>query len=432
MGDFNMPPTHKFIAKLKAFFYLTDVVDAKGKEDDRLKSTYKWEKQRIDHVLCSNTLLEQIDDVIVGDYESLSSDHRPIRFSIRCEQDTIKTPKARTIQQWQHKKGLKLRQKAWNSAHNSGIFKFFGEIKRLREENTKLSKRKIRHLRFKDKMLTKIIKKGAKTGRVPINQEWSPEIKLQWKRVKLYIMWRSHHKRSYQDDDDKIKELAEELQIDYNQTTDFFTLQKTYNKEVRKMRQLRENAKKLRDNFFDQRTKAAMLTMKGSYETILKAIRRHEEKKQDNAEINRTLKPRRRQHINHIEVPTEQGWTDLHDIEEIEKIMRNEADRHFGQASDTPVVQNGTAATLERIILEENPKDWEKKLRAISDEWSPAKNISIPSSISPTITSQEVISGFRHWREQTTTSPSGRNLSLYKILTQKKFGRRRQKHTERL
>ena len=194
MGDFNMPPTHPYVQKLKTQFFLYEIIEEKCIEEDKQKSTYKWGKERIDHVLCSLTLTEQIYNVQIGSYECLTSDHRPITFSILSEKNEIKSVRPRLIEQWS-KKGLKLRQRAWDAANKSGIFKYFQKVKKMKEEGKKLSNRKKRHLKHKDKRLTKIILKSEKAGRVPISREWSPQIHQQWNKVKFYILW----KQDYED-----------------------------------------------------------------------------------------------------------------------------------------------------------------------------------------------------------------------------------------
>ena len=103
-----------------------------------------------------------------------------------------------------------------------------------------------------------------------------------------------------------------------------------------------------------------MLTIKGFYEQLLRSIRRHEETRQNFADIRRTIKPSDRQRVNYIEIPTPKGRKKASQMEEMEEILKNEADRHFAQASSTPVVTQGTADKIKKIILEENPLNWKK------------------------------------------------------------------------
>ena len=68
-----------------------------------------------------------------------------------------------------------------------------------------------------------------------------------------------------------------------------------------------------------------------------------------------------------------------------------------------------------------NPDDTDYKvlrLKTLDDRWSLAKHVTLPTPIDDRITPEELIHGFQHWKERKTTSPSGRHLGLYRILTQ--------------
>lgn len=84
--------------------------------------------------------------------------------------------------------------------------------------------------------------------------------------------------------------MALDIDINYNRTTDIFIFKKLTNAAIRKLRKIRDNAKRLRDHFFDQSTQVAILTMKGSYEQVLRSIRRHKESRQDFVDISRVIK----------------------------------------------------------------------------------------------------------------------------------------------
>ena len=104
MGDFNMERENKFLCHLREEFNLADVIYEKlGAETAKL-STYKWGSKRVDHVLTSWEILEEITEVHIGAYNDLNSDHRPISFKVKWSAKADKLL-GRQSQQRQFKKG---------------------------------------------------------------------------------------------------------------------------------------------------------------------------------------------------------------------------------------------------------------------------------------------------------------------------------------
>lgn len=80
MGDFNMTQSSKFLRTLQEKFYLADVKNEKMSPEQATRRTYKWGKNRLDHIFASWSILPAIHDVTYGVYEDLNSDHLLVKF----------------------------------------------------------------------------------------------------------------------------------------------------------------------------------------------------------------------------------------------------------------------------------------------------------------------------------------------------------------
>jgi hypothetical protein len=159
-------------------------------------------------------------------------------------------------------------------------------------------------------------------------------------------------------------------------------------------------------------------------------LMKRERKKHDFARIRQVLRQRKSNGITTIEVPssTEVGkWDLLTFPKAIETSLLDRGVNHFGQAKNTPFASpqlvnilgyKGTNKTSTQLIrqqqktqeLQEQPEYVQHIINKLSD----GNNL---QQIDSDISYDEFVSGIRKWREATTTSPSGRHLGHYKILT---------------
>ena len=56
--------------------------------------------------------------------------------------------------------------------------------------------------------------------------------------------------------------------------------------------------------------------------------------------------------------------------------------------------------------------------KKVSPKMALSGKIKIPLPLSPLISNDDIITGFKKWKEKTTTSPSSHHLGIYKTLTQ--------------
>lgn len=74
------------------------------------------------------------------------------------------------------------------------------------------------------------------------------------------------------------------------------------------------------------------------------------------------------------------------------------------------------------------PSEWQSELASL--EWVYSDQISAPQTLTYEISGEVLVSGFQRWKESTSTSPSRRYLSLYKVLLQKYSHREEQDYQE--
>ena len=129
--------------------------------------------------------------------------------------------------------------------------------------------------------------------------------------------------------------------------------------------------------------------------------------------------------INYIDVPTHKGSKRLTTRSDIESALLSYHKTHFSQASSTPLASSqflqrfGYAADTKHACNFRNgdPSElayWEDSItREFLSFLVP--HINEPPNINTTLSLQDIKEGFKIWRESTSTSPSGRRLSLYKI-----------------
>ena len=187
-----------------------------------------------------------------------------------------------------------------------------------------------------------------------------------------------------------------------------------YNEAVAAIRTTRKNAGKHRYDYTQNHIDAALLKQDMTRFEMFEQIRKYEESKQSFSNISRVLKtPLRKSTI--IEIPHDTDWTEVTEEEDVTNHLRSEFTENFTQASSTPFITSGTDKQLRHIIFNTPPSEWSYHISQL--DWAFASDIKFSPTIDYTIENSDLIEGFKKWKEKKNTSPSGRSLSLYKILT---------------
>jgi len=118
-------------------------------------------------------------------------------------------------------------------------------------------------------------------------------------------------------------------------------------------------------------------------------------------------------------------WAEVDDPKEVGFLLRLRNRRHFGQSEheNTPFTQeplkkkfnwSATTAVAEKVLQGDySDEDLEEIQRLFVDN---CRRVTELDSLSPKITIADLKGMFTKWRENTSTSPSGRHLGHYKIL----------------
>lgn len=122
-----------------------------------------------------------------------------------------------------------------------------------------------------------------------------------------------------------------------------------------------------------------------------------------------------------IDIDSNGNEVRIDNIDEMNKRLYDRNRLHFSQAHGTPCTtasiidilgENGTTDAAQRILLGDIPDDLPKPLEYLFQAMK---------STTPMLDSHyaldDMIQGFSKWRENTTTSPSGKHLGIYKALT---------------
>lgn len=121
----------------------------------------------------------------------------------------------------------------------------------------------------------------------------------------------------------------------------------------------------------------------------------------------------------HIEVPTHEGWTVITDDDDILRHLNDEAKIHFRQAAKTAFMTDGEDEIVREVFEHVPPEQWADEIRTRISYWPFGDQLRFSQQVDSTILPNDIVQGFHKWSEETTTSPSGRHLELYKILLQK-------------
>lgn len=124
-----------------------------------------------------------------------------------------------------------------------------------------------------------------------------------------------------------------------------------------------------------------------------------------------TLKKKRQ--TDTIEILTSEGWTTINDDNEILEHLNAEAKYHFRQAAKISFITEGGDALVREIPETVPPEKWAEEIRRKIPDWPFGEQLKFSRDVTSEIGNEDLINGFAKWRKDTTTSPSGRHLSLY-------------------
>jgi hypothetical protein len=268
------------------------------------------------------------------------------------------------------------------------------------------------------------------------HQAWSPKFgaaiskKAFWK-IALSL------KMTYTRPSDQFITWAEAQGIDDFKSIDMITIKRKLREAQRELREIEKQADTLRDQHLRELIAGAEENdADPAFQKRLKEIKRAHERRYQYKKIRSVLKPNPTGGLSYILVPKDfqadnypyepeeiKEWEPVHEQEILQEFIQKRNIIHFGQAQGTPFTEpplnkiDWPAESVEAqeilkgsipvSILSDN-EHANKILRYI------ANREQLPE-IDTFITPEQVSQGFKKWREETSTSPSGCHLGLRRI-----------------
>jgi len=176
-----------------------------------------------------------------------------------------------------------------------------------------------------------------------------------------------------------------------------------------------------RDEYLHDLAEAEHKMNRKEKEKIIRQLRRYESDQLKWNNIKQATNAKQKGGLKEVTVVNPDGTVStLTDGPSVEAALVSRNTNHFNQAHGTPITLlipelgwHGTSARADDI-LNGNPPDIEHE--ALLDLLHLLRLPENIPSISSHFSASDIKARFRCWKERTTTSPSGRNLSLYKIM----------------
>ena len=198
------------------------------------------------------------------------------------------------------------------------------------------------------------------------------------------------------------------------------------------LKKIRKDASSHRSDMLQERAAAEALAGNDKEATILRRLERAEATKACFGLLRKYLKPRSSGGLTKVQVPNgtdEHGNAILQDVSEPEEMFALILERnfkHFGQANGTPF----TEAPLKQWLSDYGETETgqaiiDGELRPVLDSGFPETQTVLDllqpfdppaEPVSSLVTSADFKSFFAKWKENTSTSPSGKHLGHYKAL----------------
>jgi hypothetical protein len=401
--------------------------------------THTRGSKKIDYLLGTHNIIPFITRIgYVKFHEAFDSDHRAVFADISNTilEDPIKpdTKRIRLVgSNSTNEESERYIRHLYNFLQKKDIFNRVADLYKAACDNTMSKSTIMQELNICDDIITTAMLKYEKsTCSMKDRAYWSPELE---QSNLLIQFWNILHK-SIQQQVDASKRLhsicqyldtATKLLICHWQCPVKTALRQALNSH----KLLLKNHFQLREHHLQKKVDDENERI-GSSEvlTITKLIRR-ERKRQDHSYIRRLIKNQHSKGLTVLEIPTSnnpEDWEEITDPVEIETNLIHKSIDHFSQANNTPFCQpplkevfgyEGTTADMINMIKQQMiPLSIQRQpmyVNLILERLATSgKNL---PEIDSDITFEEMVSGYVKWNERTTTSPSGRHLGHYKILT---------------
>jgi negative regulator of replication initiation len=285
-----------------------------------------------------------------------------------------------------------------------------------------------REMQALDRDLTRAFEVGAKKGKQPFKSPYSLKVINQRRIIRYWKLWETEV-RTKTDMYDQRSQLFND--IDWHEDTPLLQHAPSICQIKGKVRAAAKDNRTLLINSKSEREK--FLTEKASYwalydnkktEKILKRIKHAEAAKAMFSHIGQIKGATSVSPVKSVSIPLNPAKPDgpcttIYDNDQVCQKLLERNEKHFAQSNGTDftkqhVIQalgrhgEGGQAGLDELDVQELSKATAQLIQKL-------KQYRL-KEINTRLVEEEITSGFKHWREGTSTSPSGRDLSRYKAI----------------
>jgi exonuclease III len=426
------------ISQIIAKFKLTDLVLQRHPEKE-IPNTYARGSRRIDYIFGTPKVAQNCAQVGILPYGTgFSSDHRGIFIRVDMEKilstsvSASESIYARKLQNATPKE----REKFIDETHKH--YECHNLIDRLQKLHA-ISEWTQEHLQEYERCDAQHIQgmlSAEKKTRKIRTTPWSPKFGAAVSRKsfwKIALSLKLTHTRP----SDEYITWSQALGIQDFKSIDITRIKKELRTAQKHLREITKQAAELREEHLKELIQHAEENSNdASFQKRLQNIKKAHQRQQHYKKIRNILKPSQKTGLSYILVPkdfnaddypydpeTVQGWEPVHEQSEMQNLIQKRNIAHFGQAHGTPF----TVEPLNKLNWEANSMESKEILEGSvpisllqGDEYTRkvlnyiAKREQLPE-IDTHITPAQLSLGFKKWKEETSTSPSGCHLGLRRI-----------------
>ena len=386
--------------------------------------TFSRGSKCIDYILVSSSLLSSVSRCGIPPFNSImSSDHRPIFIDLdpttlfsHSLSPLVSPPNRRLFSNAPHRREQYV-DLLFSSFQHHRIFDRIHRLQLL--SNGKDLTPATQLCDSLDRDITRLMVSAEKRLKKPSPTPFSSALAQACIRVSLlklqYLVLKHQSDKQH-----SINHLQQRLNTPLVLPTTISDLTSELKKTRKEVRTIRKEAVLHREEFL------ASLSLSKDIGKIIRHIRKAEEMRRGFTKIRFAIKPTRNSVITHIEVPTDglppkqsKQWKRIIDPVEVTTHLLNRNTQHFASAHGSPFTVPPLSTQFDWEITSPH---YDHVLQGQTSQYTSKVSSLLQllhRKVPPTratLTTAELISRFRKWKETTTTSPSRRHLGHYKSL----------------
>ena len=420
-------PNSSFTRWVRARKMVNVHVQKHGTDDE--PPTYIRGSRCIDYILATEAISSYVTAAgILPFHEFCTSDHRALYADIAIQEflcgepNPIETAACRPLQSCDPR-AVKTYREMLEKYLNEGLF----------EHNLNRAISKLKDEGYNDDTANTIDNLDQEITNVRLDIEakctkissypWSPTLVEARKAVTYWRLWLSELKLKRDLSTQRIKTGVEQRE---DRRPSYLEANGRLKTAQRDLKTTQSNAKELRRTHLKERAQMAGTIDDSKLEAAINRIIRAEAQKETFARLRRIMKNENRGALNHLQIQEEDDRVrHIYDQKEISDLLIEQNAKHFSQADGTPFTKPpltnlfgkyGTNKQSKRLLdgkLDIDPIETTEAVKALLSEM---KRVAPAGDVNSEVTSADVRSGYKKWRESTSTSPSGLHLGHEKAL----------------